>query len=212
MLLPLDERPCNYEFPYKLFHDNKEIEIIRPNQLGDKKIAANQEEVETYLLEECKEADGLVISMDTLLYGGLIPSRIHNLSDAELDRRLSVIKQIKGQNSGLKIYAFQCIMRCPQYSSSDEEPDYYEICGKEIHKLGHLIHKEKLNIGDQVEKEALENSIKVEFLEDYIKRRELNILYNLKTLDYVREGIIDFLVIPQDDSAKYGFKIGRAHV
>lgn len=205
VLLPLDERPCNYEFPYKLFHDNKDIEIIRPEKLGDKKIAANQEEIEAFLLESCKEADGLVISMDTLLYGGLIPSRLHHHSDLELDRRLSVIKQIKDLNHSLKIYAFQCIMRCPKYSSDDEEPDYYEICGAEIHKLGQLIHKEKLGIGNEEEKKELEAIVKKEYLDDYVNRRNQNISFNLKTLDYLKEGIIDFLVIPQDDSAKYGF-------
>ena len=27
-------------------------------------------------------------------------------------------------------------MRCPQYNSSDEEPDYYEFCGYDIFKYG----------------------------------------------------------------------------
>jgi len=29
--LPLDERPCNYDFPFKMFN-KEEIKVVRPNQ------------------------------------------------------------------------------------------------------------------------------------------------------------------------------------
>lgn len=204
VLLPLDERPCNYDFPYKLF-DSDEIKIIRPDKLGNKKQAANKEEVKEFLIESCKHADGLVLSIDTLLYGGLIPSRLHESSQEELIEQLEVIKILKKNNANLKIYGFQCIMRCPKYSSSDEEPDYYEYCGAEIHKIGELSHKIKLGFSHEEELEYLYQTVKDEDIEDYKNRRQQNLSFNLRTLDYVKEGLIDFLIIPQDDSAKYGF-------
>lgn len=204
VLLPLDERPCNFEFPYKLFN-NDELEIIRPSKLGDKKIPANSYEVIEFLKTTTIEADGLVISIDTLLYGGLIPSRLHYLTDDELQDRLNVLKEIKQKNPSLIIYAFACIMRCPKYSSSDEEPDYYEICGAEIHKIGAVIHKHKLGEFELPQIEDLKRIAKDEYLFDYTDRRKVNLDYNIKTIDLVQEGIIDFLVIPQDDSAEYGF-------
>lgn len=204
VLLPLDERPCNFDFPYKLFNSN-EIEIIRPDRLGDKKQAADWGEMKQFLLDSCKDAWGIVISIDTLLYGGLIPSRLHHSHREEIAKRLELIKTLKENNSKLKIYAFQCIMRCPKYSSSDEEPDYYEVCGSEIHKIGELEHKRKLGIGDDEELFKLYKVVGDEYLTDYINRRELNLSFNSLTLDYVKEGFIDFLIIPQDDSAKYGY-------
>ncbi|MGL4374007.1 MAG: DUF4127 family protein, partial [Turicibacter sp.] len=204
VLLPLDERPCNFEFPYKLFN-NDELEIIRPITLGDKKIPANTDQVIEFLKSTTTDADGLVISLDTLLYGGLIPSRLHHLTDAELEKRLHVLKEIKAVNPSLVIYAFGCIMRCPKYSSSDEEPDYYEICGAEIHKIGAIIHKNKLGECELADGDALKKIAKDEYLTDYTNRRQVNLDYNLKTIDFVQDGIIDFLVIPQDDSAEYGF-------
>lgn len=204
VLLPLDERPCNFDFPYKLFNSN-DIKIIRPDKLGDKKQAANWEEMKEFLIDSCKDAWGAVISIDTLLYGGLIPSRLHHSSSEEIKKRLDLIKTLKENNSKLKIYAFQCIMRCPKYSSNDEEPDYYEECGSEIHKIGELEHKRKLGIGNEEELEKLYKLVPEEYLTDYVNRRELNLTFNSLTLDYVKEGLIDFLIIPQDDSAKYGF-------
>ena len=83
VLLPLDERPCNFLFPGKLYsHDD--IEIVTPNRLGDKKIPADLEAIDEFLFKECKDATGLVISLDMLLYGGLVPSRIHLESEAKL--------------------------------------------------------------------------------------------------------------------------------
>jgi len=204
VLLPLDERPCNFNYPYQLFNSG-DIKVIRPEKLGDKKKAANSEEITKFLKDSCKEADSLVISIDTLLYGGLIPSRLHHNSKEEIQQKLELIKELKRANKSLKIYAFQCIMRCPKYSSSDEEPDYYEECGAEIHKIGELEHKVKLGIGDNAQLNDLYQVTKPEYIDDYTNRREFNLSFNLMTLDYVKQGFIDFLIIPQDDSAKYGY-------
>lgn len=204
VLLPLDERPCNYRFPQKLFgHD--EIKLALPNRLGDKKTPALFAEMDTFLNQECRDADGLVISMDMLLYGGLIPSRLHHRDEDTLLSRIAVLKSLKSANPQLQIYAFQVIMRCPNYSSDDEEPDYYQNYGKEIHDLGVAVHKSRLDIKDSTSVgEALER-VDSACLNDYISRREINRSMNLETLKLARDGIVDALVIPQDDSAKYGY-------
>ena len=118
VLLPMDERPCNYKFPKRLF-ENEEIHIIEPQTLGFKKDGADYNIIKDFLCKECKDAYGLIISMDMLLYGGLIPSRIHQQDEEKLRKKLDTIKGLKKENPSLKIFAFQCIMRCPSYSSSD---------------------------------------------------------------------------------------------
>ena len=124
VLLSLDERPCNYIFPQKLF-SGEEFEIVTPKKLGYKKSPANLQEIDRFLMEECKDATGLVISLDMLLYGGLVPSRIHNEKEEKLKERLNIIKNIRNENPELLSYAFNIIMRCPTYSTDTEEPDYY---------------------------------------------------------------------------------------
>lgn len=204
VLLPLDERPCNYDFPYKLFN-SEDITIVRPEKLGNKKKSANAEDVEKFLIKECKTADMLVLSMDMLLYGGLIPSRLHHLSEEVVEERLKIVKQLKAENPELIIFAFQVIMRCPKYSSDDEEPDYYGICGEQIHKIGNIIDRSNQGLCDKSELDELYSLVKPEYLEDYTNRRKFNLKFNIKTLEYLKTGAIDFLIIPQDDSAKYGF-------
>ncbi len=205
VLLPLDERPCNVKFPVSLFR-SAEREIAVPQRLGNKKEPAKFEDLTRFLDQVCADADGLVVSLDMLLYGGLIPSRLHYLEESQLCTRIQFLRQLKERYPSLKIYGFDCIMRCPTYSSDDEEPDYYAEFGAQIHALGVARHKESEGDRSQQQKaEALEREIPGNVLEDYLFRRKRNLRMNVAALDLVLDGTIDFMVIPQDDAAPYGF-------
>ncbi|MDD3999614.1 MAG: DUF4127 family protein [Bacilli bacterium] len=207
LYIPLDERPCNYKFPYQIFND-KEFEVIRPPMeiMGGKKQNANIEALGAWLIENAGFVRGIVLSVDTLIYGGIVPSRIHQHKCEELVIRLKVIEEIKLKYPQLLIYAFQLIMRCPQYNSSDEEPDYYEDYGKAIFRLGYLEHLKAINKITAGEKEELDSiNIPKDVLKDYQKRREINLLLNVETLRLVQSGVIDYLSIPQDDSSEFGW-------
>ncbi|ERJ13646.1 DUF4127 family protein [Haloplasma contractile] len=211
VFLPLDERPCNYEFPFKLFN-NQEFEIKRPNKnlMGDKKIPANLNAIEDWIKKEVTDSYGLVISIDTLLYGGIVPSRLHNFSNDEILQKMQLLRELKELNPELKLFAFHLIMRCPTYSSDDEEPDYYEHYGKEIFELGRLDHRIQLGLESDLEhanKELtrLKNTIPKDALCDYTSRRVVNLEANKLSVDLLKEGIIDFLIVPQDDSSPHGF-------
>ena len=206
--LPLDERPCNYYFAGRIAKGSG-VEVITPDMslLGTKKTPASFESISSFLLQHASEADSYVISMDMLLYGGIIPSRLHRLSEEELTKRLSLLDKIKQINPKVKIYAFALIMRCPSYSSADEEPDYYEYCGREIFLSGQVKHKLQLGIIDNDEAEKLlasyEEVIKGN-LPDFEARRVTNRNMLIKVVEKLNHSI-DFLIIPQDDSAKYGY-------
>lgn len=204
VLLPLDERPCNAAFPRKLFTDAS-IQIVVPESLGDKKSPADAQKLKDFLWNTCRDADGLVLSMDMLLYGGLLPSRIHTLDEAAVQQRMELVRQLRANYPQLKIFAFQCIMRCPAYSSSDEEPDYYEQYGAPIHQSGIAMHRRMLGLCSEAEENAVLSEIPEFALRDYRERRAFNLNFNLRTLELVKSSIIDFLVIPQDDSAPYGY-------
>lgn len=207
VLLPLDERPCNYIYPQNMFN-NDDIHITVPDMsiMGNKKTPGDHEKIVEFLLEETKDAYGLVLSVDTLLYGGILPSRLHYFTEEELKERLSVIRKIRENNPDLIIYAFNLIMRCPQYSSSDEEPDYYEYCGLEIFKYGYYNHKKELGVITDEEQKAFDSmQVPEKEVQDFLHRRETNCALNIAALDLVEEKIIDFLIIPQDDSSEFGW-------
>ncbi len=206
--LPLDERPCNYYFAERIAMGSP-IELVSPPRaiLGDKKIPADVTALESFLIKEAKDADAFVISIDMLLYGGIVPSRLHHTGEDELAARLAVIDRIKGINPKARIYAFALIMRCPRYSSADEEPDYYERCGLEIFRIGQVKHKRELGLIDPVEAERLTDEYRAvigEDLADFEARRETNRNMLIRSIKMLGRSI-DFLIIPQDDSAEYGY-------
>ena len=254
LLLPLDERPCNATFPERLFPADK-VQILLPRKLGHKKKPADFSVLSDFLFEKAKDADALLLSLDMLLYGGLIPSRLHHLKTETLFSRLHLIRELKEKYPALPIYAFATVMRCPAYSSDDEEPDYYERFGSAIHARGALMHRALAGLTTSSEAEGPvpspagllpaasgEGEISAPFssdpagtssaepasassldnedsqgpesclggdfeacLEDYLARRALNKQLSLQALELVKEGILESIVFPQDDSMRFGF-------
>lgn len=254
LLLPLDERPCNAAFPGRLFPADK-VQILLPRKLGHKKKPADFSVLSDFLFEKAKDADALLLSLDMLLYGGLIPSRLHHLKTETLFSRLHLIRELKEKYPALPIYAFATVMRCPAYSSDDEEPDYYERFGSAIHARGASMHRALAGLTTSSEAEGPvpspagllpaasgEGEISAPFssdpagtssaepastssldnedsqcpesclggdfeacLEDYLARRALNKQLSLQALELVKEGILESIVFPQDDSMRFGF-------
>ena len=247
LLLPLDERPCNAAFPGRLFPADK-VQILLPRKLGHKKHPADFSVLSDFLFEKAKDADALLLSLDMLLYGGLIPSRLHHLKTETLFSRLHLIRELKEKYPALPIYAFATVMRCPAYSSDDEEPDYYERFGSAIHARGVLMHRalaglttsseaegpvpspagllpaasgegeisapfssaepvsaSSLDDGDSQDPEPCLSSDFETCLADYLARRALNKQLSLQALELVKEGILESIVFPQDDSMRFGF-------
>lgn len=208
LMVPLDERPCNYGFPAIMPKAGYEVVMPPKEFMGLKKRPADAQKIADWLIKNVDSCDLLILSMDTLIYGGLIPSRLHHDAVSLLNKRGDIVYTLKKLRPSLKIFAFQTIMRCPFYSLSDEEPDYYADFGSEIHKYGRYTHKQKLGIISEEEKSDLERIsalIPKEVLSDFEERRKVNIEVLFNTLKMFKDGAIDGFVIPQDDSAPYGY-------
>lgn len=208
LFIPLDERPCNSDFPKLITSAKKDIKLISPDKyiLGDKKTPGQVSKLWDFVFENAKECSYAVLSIDMLIYGGLIPSRLHHLTKDEAEGYIKNLRRIKEINPNIKVYAFNCIMRSPQYNSSEEEPDYYADYGYNLFRSKYLIDK-RLRAGiNKIEEEELE-SIKIpkEIVLDYESRREFNEYINIEVAKLLEDGTLDFLVIPQDDSSEYGY-------
>ncbi|MCM3478555.1 DUF4127 family protein [Caldibacillus thermoamylovorans] len=208
--IPIDERPCNTTVVERIASTNSEIELVTPPKtiLGYKKKPANTEKLWDWINNKSSNADGLILSIDMLIYGGLLPSRIHYLPREVVSIWLERLKSFRQSYPKLQIYASNLIMRTPKYSSSDEEPDYYEEWGRDIFLRSYLEDKQKKDGLSNEEVQQLKNiqqRLPKHFIQDYETRRRFNLSVNLSVLDLVKEGTINFLAIPQDDSAEYGY-------
>ncbi|PYI55192.1 DUF4127 family protein [Paenibacillus flagellatus] len=207
--VPLDERPCNYRYPqYLASMTDLTLRVPDIGMLGRKKTSADTDAVRDWLLDASKDADALIVSVDMLVHGGIVPSRLHHRSEAECLDRLAVLKTLKERNPKLRTYAFNLITRVPAYSSSEEEPDYYADYGNELYTYGWLKDKaeqETLDAEEAAKLEAVTAKIPADVLDDFLTRRKTNAFVNAETMKLTRDGVIDFLIIPLDDNSKYGF-------
>ncbi|WP_027092449.1 DUF4127 family protein [Cohnella thermotolerans] len=207
--VPLDERPCNAKFPLQIASaTDLEVEAPPSALLGRKKTPADTEALAGWLLRATADADYLLASVDMLVYGGIVPSRLHRLPESECRRRLTTLAECKRRNPRLRIFAFNLIMRAPAYNSDDEEPDYYASYGEQIARIGWLTDKrsrEDLSGDERREWDRLTASVPEAVLADFAGRRLVNAAVNRMAVDLTQEGVVDFLVIPLDDNAKYGY-------
>lgn len=208
VMLPLDERPCNFDYPAMMPQADYTLVLPPKEYMGDKKIPADTGRLKRWLLEAVEGADACILSLDTLVYGGIVPSRLHHETLETLLDRCQTVEELRKKNPGMKLYCFQLIMRCPDYSLSDEEPDYYDDCGREIHLYGrytHLMQLGKLTEEDEKDFERVKKAIPPDVLDDYLKRRDKNLTVLEHNLRYIKDGVADYFIVPQDDSAVYGF-------
>lgn len=210
MYIPLDERPCNYLFPKMISEIGEDIELVIPeiDLLSKKKKNADVAELWKWIFENLERCDYGILSIEMLVYGGLLPSRLHMEDVKTLKGRLEKLKRLKEIKPEFKIYLSNLIMRTPKYNSADEEPDYYENWGRYIFKWGYLrekMERDRLTIEEAEELKIIEKELPEEHLSDYKRRRAKNIEINKEVISYVEDDIIEFLAIPQDDSATYGF-------
>lgn len=210
--VPLDERPCNVLFPSMQLPKDGGITLAMPPRelLGYKKRPADTAMVADWLEREIAGADALIMPVEMVLYGGLIPSRVHNLTQKTLDGRLlrlhDLLRTAKGY--GCRIYLYGMIMRTPAYSSAEEEPDYYETYGKALFTRGYLSHKLEVAGLTEEEHETLLTEVAQlpdSVIDDYDTRRRLNHSALRRVVDFVSEGLLDRLILPEDDTATYGY-------
>ena len=95
IMLPLDERPCNFDYPFMMPKTDCELCLPPKDIMGKKKIPGDTEKITNWLLDNAKSADAMIISLDNLVYGGILPSRLHFLTEDELVKRADVIKKLK---------------------------------------------------------------------------------------------------------------------
>lgn len=199
--VPIDNRPVCYCLPAQIAAIDSSIEFFMPKRawLGGLTKYAAVEEIFTWL-ENLPELDAIILSLDTLAYGGLIPSRRCPDSFEQIKKRIERLKNIILKKHA-RIYAFSSIMRISNNNINEEEKEYWTHWGKKIFNYSYCMHK----FGTVCKKEVPD-----EVLEDYMQTRKRNFEINKIYLEWQKQGIFDTLVFSKDDCAEYGFNVQEA--
>ena len=207
LFIPHDDRPISYRQTVEVLQEAGYEMILPPQELlSNATNMGHPDELWQWLDENAKAADSAVIASDSMLYGGLIPSRKHEVSEAKLAERIEGFAQLRKDNPRLHLYVFDSLMRTPDWGQEGniEEPDYYAQYGADFFHYSRLMDKkETQGLSNQEEKmlQEREKAIPAEYMQDWLARRAKNLAATKKLMDYARDGVIDYLILGRDDNA-----------
>lgn len=200
--LPIDNRPVCYTLPKIIAGIDNDLEFYIPERkyLGDLTKSADTQALFEWL-ENLPQTDAVILSLDTLIYGGLIPSRRCNDSFEKLQVKVERLKTIL-KNKNTKIYAFSSIMRISNNNYNEEEKEYWSQWGKKIFEYSYNFHKNGTKT----------TQIPQDILNDYLKTRTRNFEINKLYLQMQKDRLFEFLVFSKDDCSEYGLNVMEAEM
>ncbi len=201
-LLPLDNRPCNLQFPAQIAAIGGAHIVAPPeNLLGQFNTRGECQSLRVWL-DNLPEVEALIVSVDMLAYGGLVASR---KTDTDLDtalERLQTIKNWRQARPQTPVYAFNILMRLAITMDSDAAvPHYYNVM-----RWARLMDEARRFPSPAKEAELGEVRAQIPdaIIEQYRGARGRNHAVNLQMVDWLADGVFDYLLVTQEDCTEFG--------
>ena len=206
-VIPIDNRPICYDLIQDVLSIDKNIKLFMPeiSCLGGLTAKSDTERIFKFI-NSLSEVDYLIVSLDTIAYGGLVSSRRCNDTFEEIRERIETFKDLASEKAK-KILAFSSVMRISNNNINEEEKEYWSQWGKRIFDWSYYFHK------TEVEKSynCVHNTIPSNILNDYLETRRRNFDINKLYLSWAREGFFDTLIFSKDDCAEFGLNVKEAN-
>lgn len=204
LFLPVDDRPITSRFP-ALIAPLGEIELLGPPRelLGRFLTPGDAPALADWLVGHAPGCEGVIASIDMLAYGGLIASRTPEVGLADALARLRTLERLKA--AGLTVLASSVLMRLGITTSDPESARHHDLLVRWSQAAavppegGDAHHAERLD-----EVAALEREVPPGVLEAYRRVRARNHRVNGAAVDLVAAGVIDFLLLLQEDCTPRG--------
>lgn len=207
VVVPIDDRPCHTTLVQSALEGYQDIQALYPSKriLGHFMKSGDTNLISNFIVETSKDAQAMVVSIDALLFGGLVQART---SEAVIDydayrALLQSIRQAKIQNPSLKIYAYSVIMRLTTTVTDSNNLEIWEL----IFKYSQWVHKAELDLKYKEELDQIESQIPKETLRAYLNARKRNHWANKEVIKLVLDGVIDYAVLVQEDTTTYGMHV-----
>ncbi len=204
--VPIDNRPICYSLPLDIVAQNEDIKLLLPKRefLGGLYDSSSINDIFLWL-ESLENVDYLILSLDTLAYGGLVTSRRCNDTKEEILERINRLEKII-KKLGAKVFAFSSIMRISNNNINEEEKEYWAQWGKKIFQYSYALHKSRrLRCAN-----CVINTVPEDILDDYLKTRERNFEINKHYLNLAKNHVFDLLIFSKDDCAEFGLNVEEA--
>ena len=200
--IPIDNRPVCYTLAQQIAAMDNGLQLLLPprEMLGDLHKIADIKGIFNWL-EKLQDVDKVVVSLDTIAYGGLVPSRRSSDTLGEIKERIEKFKRILSEKNA-EIYACSSIMRISNNNINEEEKEYWSEYGKKIFEYSYNYHKNS----------TAQTDVPQEILDDYIVTRNRNFEINKTYIQWAQDNFFNTLVFSKDDCAQYGLNVIEAKV
>ena len=203
--VPMDDRPVNLEYVLDTVRAAG-VRMVTPSfsELAGRERVGSPERLWDWVFDQAPLNDAMALSSDSLIYGGLVPSRTHFFGEAELAQRVERFRELKRRYPALRLYVFGTIMRTPTMSAGATEPPYYETVGPSIFRITVLEDKREisgLSGSEAAELKVLLEKVPEQYLADWRTRRAKNHRVNEQLQELAREGLFEYLLLGRDDSS-----------
>lgn len=204
LYVPQDDRPVDYAYTVKTAEDAGYTVLTPPQKyLSGSQFQGSPDKLMSWVEANASKADAMVLSIDSLVYGGLVDSRKHNLDMETLTNRLAKVEGLRGKYT-VPIYVFSTVMRSPWAGGKGVEPDYYLQVGSDIYQLASLQAKmdnEGLNPQERNDWFAIMRRLPVEYLQDWWNRRHKNMMINYRLIQDAKKGVFTYFSLGHDDNS-----------
>lgn len=200
-LLPIDDRPAVGQFAQMIgaVADHK-VSVPPKELLGRFTTPGDATRIEQWLKsQDYSKTDALVVSVDMLAYGGLVASHSNKVSFEEAKKRLEFFRWFKSKYPRVPIYAFNVIMRTAPTAATRGRQD-------KLARWAELKDRTSKSSDKKLaaELEQLTKELSPSVIDDYLVTRHRNLKLNLAMIDLVKAGVINELILLQDDARQFG--------
>lgn len=205
LYVPQDDRPVDYEYTVSTAEAAGYQVLTPPAQyLSGMNFHGSPDKLMAWVNANAGKADAMVLSIDSLVYGGLVDSRKHNLPMETLTARLEKVEALHKSHKNVPIYVFSTVMRSPWAGGKGVEPDYYLTMGSDIYQLASLqakMDEEGLNPQERNDWFAIMRRVPMEYIQDWYNRRRKNMSINYRLIDDARKGVFTYYSLGHDDNS-----------
>lgn len=202
LLIPLDSRPPCRQFVIAAGRIANIEVIAPPSELLDYYTKAGDcTGLQQWLSANIQTADAVILSLDQIIYGGLLASREKGGDAIAETTALQFLTDLHQKNPTVPIYAFNVLPRIQPPASIDQYQQQ-----KDLIKYSRLREEFAVfdNALDLKELRHLTKKIPDDSLQRYQQIYRNNTLLNEKLSTMAKQGIFKKLIIGQDDSEDFG--------
>ena len=210
LLVPLDSRPPCRQFVMDAGRIAGMTVLTPPSKIQDYySQPGDTAAMQQWVLQTIGQSQAAILSIDQLLYGGLLAAREKHKTAAEVQDVLNFLRQLHASHPDIPLYAFSIL---PRQTPQDTIDGYQEK--KDLLAYSRLKGRQAEGLpADENEIARLEKTIPADNLKRYLAHFAENEQLNKELIHLVQEGVLAYLVLGQDDGEPYSIpNIEKQHL